>query len=61
MQLKSFAAFSASILVSKREGVPFVSVLSEHPISENDKERIIVERIGLSLSIYLVLASIASP
>ena len=28
MQLKSFAAFSASLLVSKREGVPFVWELS---------------------------------
>ena len=60
MQLKSFAASSASAFVSKSAGVPFVLGLPEHPISEKDIEIMIVVKIGLRLFIFLGLSSLSS-
>ena len=60
MQLKSFAAFSASAFVSKSAGVPFVWELSEHPISENDMEIMIAVKIALRLFISLGFSSSSS-
>ena len=57
MQLKSFAAFLASALVSKSAGVPLVWELPEHPIKENDIETMIVVKILLRLFIFLALPS----
>ena len=60
MQLKSFAAFSASAFVSKSAGVRFVWELPEHPIKENDIEIMIVVKILLRLFIFLALPSSSS-
>ena len=60
MQLKFFAASSASAFVSKRAGVPFVLGLPEHPISEKDIEIMIVVKTGLRLLIFLGLSRLSS-
>ena len=60
MQLKFFAAFSASAFVSKSAGVPFVWELPEHPTSENDIEIMMAVKIGLRLFIFLGLSSSSS-
>ena len=60
MQLKSFAAFSASAFVSKSAGVPLVLGLPEHPIIEKDIEMMIVVKTALRLLIFLGLSSISS-
>ena len=60
MQLKSFAAFSASAFVPKSEGVPFVWESPEHPISENDMEIMIAVKTGLRLFIFLGFPSPSS-
>ena len=60
MQLKSFAAFTASAFVSKSAGVPFVWEFPEHPISEKDIEKMRVVKTGLRLFIFLGLSSSSS-
>ena len=60
MQLKSFAAFSASAFVAKSAGVPFVLELPEHPISKNDIEIMVAVKIGLRLFILLAFTSSSS-
>ena len=60
MQLKFFAAFSASAFVSKSAGVPFVWELPEHPTSENEIGIMMAAKIGLRLFIFLGLSSSSS-
>ncbi len=60
MQLKSFAAFSASAFVAKRAGVLFVWELREHPITKNDKEITIAVKTDLRLVIFLGLSRSSS-
>ena len=57
MQLKFFAAFSASAFVSKSARVPFVWELPENPISENAIEITMEVKTDLRLFIYLGLSS----
>ena len=56
MQLKSFAASSASAFVAKSAGVPFVLGLPEHPTSEKDIEIMMVVKTDLRLFIFLGLS-----
>ena len=60
MQLKSFAASSASAFVSKSAGVPFLLGLPEHPISEKDIEIMMAVKTDLRLFIFLGLSRVSS-
>ena len=57
MQLKSFAAFSASAFVAKRAGVLLVWELREHPITKNDMEITMAVKTDLRFVIFLGLSS----
>ena len=57
MQLKSFAVFSASALVSNSPGALCVCELFELPITKNDVEIIMLVKILLRLCIFLGLSS----
>tara|TARA_Y100000766_G_C18533634_1_gene424861 strand:+ start:286 stop:450 length:165 start_codon:yes stop_codon:yes gene_type:complete len=53
VQLKFFAAFSASALDSKSAGVPLVFESPEHPVNEKDIEIMMVVKIYLRFFNFL--------